>query len=907
MKIKVKFTALVALAIIFTQVFSITSIATTCNDTETIVSEASDTSFVQSDTEDNSIIQANKTTPKTFSPNFQKNVYTEQESISISFDKKNIVDFTYIAEGLDVEKTIGDSMEFVLKATDEFGKLEVTANYADGETAKSSIYTYKKGSAIYISDISEDSAWYNCMEDLYLNGELTKNEVEAAYHKYALSFTAETTPVSTVATRASDATIVQGTLTWQLENGSSLPLRQSKIELWDEDTVLDSPIATTYTDNNGYFCFTFDNPDEWYYFENGGADIYLKYYNESYTFRVDQNPLLSLGYSISPVVNNVSTGTTTTVNRIVVYNANNNTNKCTYIHQCMVLAQRFATEMGMTTDNFINIFYPGPDLENMNDSAFCWGTDLTNCYSVIGLNNFKNIDTLTHEYGHFVEVSMGNYGSNILEILTNWPTHDSSKDNFTEKPDKEYAMELTWSEAWATVFAEMAQQYYATEYIGIPFLADCKSGNGYSFESPNITANSCEAQERAVIGVLWDLFDSYQTESFDTIGLGYQNWWYYTTHEGTYTLTDFVNVIESNYTSIRDKFGMLLAQHQISPGNLKVTNSSSVSGTTPPTLTWNVNGSVDHPNDIFQVVFYDKQGKLLCETPQINCTQAYNTTFTYSVPSSVWNQITNKYGGIFTVDIAVRSYRSGSPVSGPYLSKFVPVTLTIHKSISMLSHNRYIEMLVKLDAGGYCNFTTTFATAGYKILQTFGTKDAEIQIYNSSGTLLASNDDGGYGLNAYIRHYFSANTTYTIRVKLHSASAYGETKLAITPANGILSANSTSLATFEDISGIVNSSNFTLTTYAAPKYTRMVTFTPPSSGTYTFEIQSDIDTYIYVIDPRSNEILIKGTDYDDDSGEGQNPLLSKKLSAGVKYLIIYSAYNPNTLAQITSITLRIYK
>jgi len=87
----------------------------------------------------------------------------------------------------------------------------------------------------------------------------------------------------------------------------------------------------------------------------------------------------------------------------------------------------------------------------------------------------------------------------------------------------------------------------------------------------------------------------------------------------------------------------------------------------------------------------------------------------------------------------------------------------------------------------------------------------------------------------------------------------------------------------------------------------VVTFTPPSSGDYTFTIESDIDTYMYVIDPRSSELLILGADYDDDSGEAANPLLTKTLSSGIKYLIVYSAWNPSSLQETVPITIRIYK
>ena len=69
---------------------------------------------------------------------------------------------------------------------------------------------------------------------------------------------------------------------------------------------------------------------------------------------------------------------------------------------------------------------------------------------------FNNIDLLIHEYGHFVQYTMGTYGSDLLEMWKNDPSHSVSADHFSEGRDKEYAMELTWSEAWATTFSFIA-------------------------------------------------------------------------------------------------------------------------------------------------------------------------------------------------------------------------------------------------------------------------------------------------------------------------------------------------------------------------------------------------------------------------------------------------------------------
>lgn len=220
---------------------------------------------------------------------------------------------------------------------------------------------------------------------------------------------------------------------------------------------------------------------------------------------------------------------------------------------------------------------------------------------------------------------------------------------------------------------------------------------------------------------------------------------------------------------------------------------------------------------------------------------------------------------------------------------------------------RYLERPVYLGAGECAEFTVTFPSSGSKLFQTFGTKDTKIELYSSSGNLLESDDDDGYRLNALLRYYVTKDVEYTIRVYFYSSSNAGDTKLTITPAFGALNSDVDVLETYENIYSVTSYTGFTWLTFAQPNYTRVITFTPPSSGSYTFTIESEFDTYIYVIDPRSSELVKFNVNYNDDGGEGMNPLLTTALEANVPYLIIYSAYNPNSLTETQSLTVQISK
>ena len=63
-------------------------------------------------------------------------------------------------------------------------------------------------------------------------------------------------------------------------------------------------------------------------------------------------------------------------------------------------------------------------------------------------------------------------------------------------------------------------------------------------------------------------------------------------------------------------------------------------------------------------------------------------------------------------------------------------------------------------------------------------------------------------------------------------------------------------------------------------------------GNYVFNLDSTFDNYLYVIDPRSSEILVNNVDCNDDGGSGFNAKLTVNLETGVDYLIICAKYNP---------------
>ena len=178
-------------------------------------------------------------------------------------------------------------------------------------------------------------------------------------------------------------------------------------------------------------------------------------------------------------------------------------------------------------------------------------------------------------------------------------------------------------------------------------------------------------------------------------------------------------------------------------------------------------------------------------------------------------------------------------------------------------------------------------------------------LYDSEYNLITTDDDDGYNTNSLISAHFTANTPYILRVEFFSFNSIGDIKVGITPARGAIKAGISAITKYEDIYNI-KSTAFNWGSWLDKGYTKVITFTPPSDGKYSFNIVSNYDTYLYVIDPRSNQ-PITSNNYNDDGGENLNPYLSIDLDDSVTYFVIYSFLNPNGINSNIDLTLEIRK
>lgn len=567
----------------------------------------------------------------------------------------------------------------------EFSEFDLHVSLNDGSDVFQPVYAYKDAllNKTFVSTDSIDSAWYLAKKHGYEEeGIYDSDDIVEQYDRFACRDIEQ--EVEVINSPASSASIpnsprriadtkVEGRLYWKDANGASHPLKFSRVDLYDTDfgsKYMLTPLGTTYTDENGYYSIAFNNADGLFDFEWGGYDPMIRIYPDGKTFEVSRewvfnDWIFSFYYKTSEIVSNIPTGSVTKLNITIPYSKEDNTNKAFSISQAMAEAQEFANKYADMPLNKIhlNVAFPG------TVTSFSWKG-----FSAINEKDWNNWMTIMHEYGHYVENVMGTYGASLWEIIVNNPLHYIDRDHLNDKKEKEYAIELTWSEAWASVFAMIA--YDNLDYLSnIPFANGIKGYiDKYNSFIPSIIYSG-EGQEEAVISYLWDIYDD-DVESGDDIRLGTSVFFDATLQKGMYTLTDFVEYFEDHFSKSIAQNGQLLEKNQIAPKLLPF--YGIVDPSRPLTVKFYPNGSSYNPNDEFDLDFLAPNGEKLASLNDIKVNVAGNKEIaSYTIPASAWGSIYNGISPYPYVYVSLAGYRSGSPKSGPYRSSYEK--LVVHK------------------------------------------------------------------------------------------------------------------------------------------------------------------------------------------------------------------------------------
>ena len=327
--------------------------------------------------------------------------------------------------------------------------------------------------------------------------------------------------------RGNKDTYADGTLLWRDNNGATHSLQMVKVELYDDNSVIDDLLATTYTNSFGYYSFVFQNNDS--IFDHYGSDIYVKVYagdNNDYVVQPNETKYSKAVMGTGYYFNDVTTGSTHTFDDYI-FEMNDSTGQAMQISQAIIAAREFARSQIGHMPQAVRTIYP-------DYGSICNYTDnnktihIVNGISATGLHSYESWDVIMHEYGHHIE--------NELNII-NSPggEHYISHNMIGEQVEvsagvyhiytKDEGIRLAWAEAWATVFGIIAQ-YETPMYVStIPTVCDMSytayNNVDYSIEScPHRKGEGCESSIEAI---LWDLYDS-NPDLNDYIDLTMSEW-----------------------------------------------------------------------------------------------------------------------------------------------------------------------------------------------------------------------------------------------------------------------------------------------------------------------------------------------------------------------------------------------
>lgn len=814
--------------------------------------------------------------------------FSQKENIVVSYkilSDETICTIDYVQDGFVViDKCIADDnrieLELSCLSNDSVYSLTIQIAMSNDKSVVAMLYIVQNEYGYFISQFSKDDALQRYFDYAKESNIMTQDEYGAIKAELSRVGVVEENSIEKPVVNidgiakiapVSKETYLKGTLVWIDDAQNKHPLRHVMVEIYDKEPIGSTLLATTYTDDEGKYSYTFKNPDGFWDFEDGGYDIFLRIYAGTNNAMV-QNSSGDKYYYESLVSENVTTGTT--LIKSLTVSMLTDLGKAFQISQAILTARDYAgLMMGKSPENVV-VQYPY--------GSSCYYTRSKKRITITGNspssstspNSYASWDVLMHEYGHHIQYQMG---------IINSPggNHSSLQNNADARGNKDEGIRLAWSEAWPTIFGLMAQQYYSEYLSDIVTVGDsCYTAyNGLNYNVESTTICLGEACEQSIMAVLWDLYDN-ENDNNDTISLGHTKYWEATTGNQRKTFSDFISDFYDTSPYCIDDIGANLSYYKMATTKPSLSNPSTVSQTIPPKFSWVAQGgSSKFPNNSFVLVVYNSAGVEILRTEAI-------TSNTYALTESEWKSILYSYGT--TYSIAIAATQTATPTTGEYISARSisykkPTPDNLSQKMHIAAGNRCTEKIVELQPGQYIEYNITFAGAGNKLIQTFGAKDVRLYLYDDTYNLLVHDDDSGYFLNALINYITEADTTYILKVQFFDSSQFGKVKVCITPASSIYS-------TYEkiwNVKGEMVAYSFSTTLNT----TRVMTFTPTTSGTYKFTTNysgdTRLDTCLYVIVPNSTNAYL----YNDDGAGDLQATIPTELAAGETYFIIVSTYN----------------
>lgn len=364
----------------------------------------------------------------------------------------------------------------------------------------------------------------------------------------------------------------------------------------------------------------------------------------------------------------------------------------------------------------------------------------------------------------------------------------------------------------ANLFAISSQSKFSSDFKTIEYVGDSgyTSFNGVSYDLNSFSVKLGETTERTIMFFLYQLWDE-EKNNGDNISISDADLWTIMVSNNPEFFYSFVNKLYySEVEFSRGDLGLLLETFKLSSSSITYSVSIENDYSSIPTFTWEANGTdiyykgktYEFSYDTFDLTFYNANFSTILTKYNISRNK-------YTLLQSDWNSILKSSGTKYYLQI--KSYDTLGLKSGPYFSNYYEFQKPSQATqILALNNIRYFEKKIAIAPNSYWYFDLTFDRFGTKLIQTFGTADTKLWLYDSDGTtLLKSDDDSGYSRNALIYKALQANKKYVLKVGLYNNSIGAETRLSIAPIYGAQDSNATNMENYDNFVNINTYPNFT--------------------------------------------------------------------------------------------------
>lgn len=570
----------------------------------------------------------------------------------------------------------------------------------------------------------------------------------------------------------SDKIRVKGTVTWYDKNYDPHPLSNALIGLYDDDVFWEQLCESTYTNDNGYFCFeTYDET----FMEFDGRDLFLKLSSKTQATRVvtanfDQllNAFTFDSYVFCSQILSSPCPNKEYICDIRIYPWMSDRAAAFEICQAELLPYRY---IGLINNSYlpqIPIYYP-----NITSNLFVetnyYFRELG--YISICKRYYNDWDTLNHEYGHYI---CDYFNLCAPSFLTE---HIVGK-NYVETHGIQNGLKLALSEGLATYIGICSSLTFGAS-LGVPEVGDEKYA-GYNFYADfslyhygESYDDFGEGNELSVTSLLLKIMDDYN-RYYDNVNLGHYAMWNILRSNNHWCLSSLIQSIILAYPNISNDVSLLMEKEflvpvqYVGPNQILSTNENDACWT----FSWDINQYSNPVPTNYSLVFSNS----FSNSYTIN-----NIALTsFSLTIEQINTILSFPGS--TVEWSINSlfdYSNGI-ITGPYSTTHSSMTKPVPSLLYNGQNGNY-----HLSIGERKWFKFTSSSSGTYCFESTSNIDLVGEVFSNvvcDGTTtgyLQKNDDSGLNYNYRININLSSNQTIYLRTTEYGFDGQGDFSIEV--------------------------------------------------------------------------------------------------------------------------------